>query len=124
MINAKSGTTGLCAEIAGADFLFASGFEILARNVRLGALELDIVAQHGSLVVVAEVRTRGPGAFERPFESISLRKRRRLQQAVDRLWRDRLCRMDTVDRVRIDAIAVDFRAGQTSVEHARGIQPP
>jgi Holliday junction resolvase-like predicted endonuclease len=32
-----------------ADFLFASGFDILARNLKLGALELDIVARSGDL---------------------------------------------------------------------------
>jgi putative endonuclease len=110
------------AEIAGADFLFASGYEILGRNVRLGPLEIDIVARRGSLVVAAEVRTRGPGAFERPFESISRGKRRNLRQAVERLWRTRLERMADVDRVRIDAIAVDFRRGQTAVECAQGIE--
>lgn len=113
---------GSCAEIAGADFLFASGYEILERNLHLGRLELDVVARRGPLVVVAEVRTRGPGSFERPFESISRSKRRRLRHAMERLWRTRLARMTDVDRVRVDAIAVDFRGGVTSVECAEGIE--
>ncbi|MGA2449707.1 MAG: YraN family protein [Polyangiaceae bacterium] len=116
-------TSWRSAELAAADYLFASGFEVLGRNVRLGPLELDIVARAGKLVVVAEVRTRGPGAFERPFESISWRKRRSLRRAIGRLWESQLARLDDVDRVRLDAIAVHFQQGKTYVESAQGIAP-
>jgi putative endonuclease len=114
-------TSWRSAEIAAADYLFASGFEILGRNVRLGPLELDVVARAGGLVVAAEVRTRGPGAFERPFESISVRKRRCLRRALSRLWTAKLARLRDVERVRMDAIAVHFQDGKTIVESAHGI---
>jgi putative endonuclease len=67
--------------------LFARGFSVLARNLRLGVLEIDIVARSGSLVVVVEVRTRGQGSFVGAFESVTPTKRANLTRAVARLWR-------------------------------------
>ncbi len=111
---------GRRAEIAVADLLFARGFRILARNLRLGALELDVVAQRGPLVVVVEVRTRGEGAFTRAFESIGRAKRRHLAHAVERLWRRRLASARDVERIRIDAAAVTFVGGTTRIEYVEG----
>lgn len=103
-----------------ADFLFARGFQILGRNVRLGPLELDIVARHDGLVVATEVRTRGPGALVRAFESVTRTKRLRLLRAVRRLWREQLSKMSGVQRVRIDVAAVTFVGTTTQVEYVEG----
>jgi len=115
---------GRRAELAVADYLVASGFVLLARNVRVGKLELDLVARSGPLVVVVEVRTRGPGAFERPFESIGPDKRRRIVRAVERLWERRLKAMKDVMRVRIDVAAVTFEGQKTRVEYVTGAIVP
>ena len=97
-----------------------SGYRVLARNLRLGALELDIVAQRGDVVAIVEVRTRGPGALQGPFESVTATKRARLRRAVRRLWKERLAAMRDVKRVRIDVAAVVFEGGETRVEYAEG----
>ena len=110
-------TLGRRAELAAVDYLIAQGFGILARNLRVGALEIDIVARRGPLVVAVEVRTRGPGAYERALESIGPAKQARLLAAVDRLWSSRLAKMPDVDRVRIDVAAVRFEHGRTLVEY-------
>jgi putative endonuclease len=88
--------------------------------MRFGALELDVVARQGPLVVVVEVRTRGRGAYERALESIGPVKRARIVAAVERLWRQRLAAMPDVERVRIDVAAVAFEQGQTRVEYVEG----
>lgn len=111
---------GRRAELAVADYLIAQGFAILARNLRLGPLELDLVARCRDLVVVVEVRTRASTSFEGPFASIGTAKRRRLVRGVERLWRERLAAMPSVERVRIDAAAVTFDRGQTQVEYIKG----
>jgi putative endonuclease len=111
---------GRRAELAAADYLVALGFVILERNARLGPLELDLVARRQSLVVVTEVRTRSDRSFERAFESISPAKRARVVRAVDRLWRDRLAADPSIERIRIDAAAVTFDRGQTSIEYIEG----
>ncbi|MGD0676193.1 MAG: YraN family protein [Polyangiaceae bacterium] len=107
--------------MAVADFLFARGFQIFARNLRLGALELDVVARRGKLVVIVEVRTRGERSLERAFESVGRVKRQRLVRAAGRLWRSRLAWNSEIDRVRIDVAAVSFSRGQTKVEYAEGV---
>jgi putative endonuclease len=116
----KRAEIGRRAELAVVDYLVVRGFSILGRNVRLGPLELDIVARQGSLVAVVEVRTRGPTALESAFESIGPTKRARLRKAVERLWRETLEAMKDVERVRIDAAAVTFEGGVTSVEYVEG----
>lgn len=111
---------GQRAELAVVDYLVVRGFSILARNLRLGALELDVVARQGPLVAVVEVRTRGKTSYERPFESLGPTKRARLRRAVERLWREKLEAMKEVERVRIDVAAVTFEGGVTSVEYVEG----
>jgi putative endonuclease len=94
------------AEEAAAARLRANGFRILWQNLRIGALELDLVAKKGDLVVVVEVRARGPGSFEKPLASISRTKRRTLLRGVRALWKGRIAKMPEVKRMRIDVAAV------------------
>lgn len=112
---------GQHAEIAVSDYLFASGFSVLARNVRVGHLELDVVARKGPLVVVVEVRARRRGALVGPFASIGRTKRARLVRAVRGLWARELARAPGVRRLRIDAAAVTVEGGRTRIEYAEGI---
>jgi putative endonuclease len=111
---------GRRAEAAVADFLFANGYSVLARNVRLGALELDIVARKGPLAVIVEVRTRGPGAWLGALESVTWTKRTRLRRATARLWRTRLRAIRAIERVRIDVAAVTFVGSETRIEYVPG----
>jgi putative endonuclease len=111
---------GRNAEEAASAHLIAQGWTILARNMRLGALELDIVARKGPLVAIVEVRTRGPSSFAGAFASVTGVKRARLLRATDRLWRFRLRGMAGVERVRIDVCAVSFGPEGARVEHHAG----
>lgn len=76
------------------------------------------MAQKDQVVAIVEVRTRGSGALQGPFESVTASKRARLRRAVQRLWRERLAAMKDVRRVRIDVAAVTFEGGRTRVEYA------
>jgi len=113
---------GQRAELAVADFLFVLGFDVVARNLRLGRLELDVIARRDTLLVLTEVRTRGPGSYIGPFGSVTRTKRARLIKAAQRLWRARTEYgwMRGVGRVRIDVAAVSFNGRETSVEYAPG----
>ncbi len=108
------------AEDAVVDFLTTRGFEILGRNVRLGALEIDVVARKGPLAAIVEVRMRGAGAYVGPFASIDANKRATLLRAADRLWREKLSKMEGLDRVRMDVAAVTFDGDETRVEYVEG----
>ena len=46
------------------------GFEIVARNVRVGRLELDVIARRGRLIVFCEVRSRSSDRLMTPAQSI------------------------------------------------------
>ncbi|PKB71715.1 MAG: hypothetical protein BZY87_04015 [SAR202 cluster bacterium Io17-Chloro-G6] len=59
-------------------FLKEKGYEIVATNYRCKYGEVDIVAMDGEELVFAEVRTRRPGNFGTPEESVSKHKLRRL----------------------------------------------
>jgi putative endonuclease len=112
---------GRGAEDLAAARLVDDGFRILWRNVRIGPLEVDLVAKKDDLVIIVEVRSRGPGAFEGPLASITWSKRRMLLRAARGLWRGRLKKMPEVHRVRIDVIALaTAKDGATSVEWIRG----
>ncbi len=107
-------------ELAVSD-LEAAGFRVLWRNVRIGALELDVVAKKDDLVVIVEVRARAAGSLEGPLASISRTKRRALLSASRGLWRGRLAKMPDVARVRIDVAAVTYdEKGAATLEWVRG----
>jgi putative endonuclease len=98
------------------------GVAILATNVRVGRLELDIVAKDGDTVIVVEVRTRGATAWQTGLESIARTKAKRVRTAGERLWRQRFLRDPTVNRMRFDVAVVTFDdAGAPSIEYARGV---
>lgn len=105
------------AERAVAQYLRAHGFRIVARNLRLGALEIDLVAQREHLVVVVEVRTRGPGAWTRPMGSLGAAKRTRIRRAGERLWRKQLRRDRGVRCLRFDAAGVHFGSRGPEIDY-------
>jgi putative endonuclease len=111
---------GARAEAAVADYVELHGFSVLTTNLRLGPLELDLVARKGGLVVIVEVRARGRGAYESALASVSVTKRRHLLRATERLWRARLVHDRSVERVRIDVAAVTFDDGVATVEYIPG----
>lgn len=111
---------GKAAEQAVARWLVERGFQIVALNLRIGQYELDVVARLRELVVVVEVRTRGSGAWTRPFGSVGRAKRERVRRAGERLWQRRYRHDSSVERMRFDAAAVHFDAhGRAHVEYAR-----
>jgi putative endonuclease len=108
---------GSRAEEAVADYLVARGFDVIARNVRFGALEIDLVARKGDLAVAVEVRTRGPGSFVGALGSVDETKRKRIVRACERLWQRTLSKVDGIARMRIDVAAVHFDGATTRVDY-------
>ena len=108
---------GARAEAVVARFLETQGYEIVATNLRLGHLELDVVARAGGTIAVVEVRTRGPGAWTSSFGSIDYKKRQRVRRAGERLWQRRYRHDPSAARLRFDAAAVSFEAGEPRVEY-------
>jgi putative endonuclease len=108
-------------EEAVARYLERRGLTVLGRNVRLGYLEVDLVALDGRTVAVVEVRYRGERSWTTAFGSINQQKRRRLRRAGWRLWRRYFRRDPRVDHLRFDAATVVIESGGAlRVEYAPG----
>lgn len=101
-----------------AQFLTERGFQIVATNLRLSYLELDVVARCGELVVVVEVRSRGRGAWTSGFGSLDGLKRYRIRLAGQRLWQRRYRHDLSVNRLRFDAASVVFGPNGVEIEYA------
>jgi len=76
-------------EARAADYLAAQGYRIVARNVRAGGVELDLVVRRGRTVVFVEVKTRRSHRFGAPELAIDARKRRRLVRGAYAWLRER-----------------------------------
>jgi len=108
--------------VAVASDLERRGLAIVATNLRVGRLELDVVAKDGDTIVVVEVRTRGPTAWQTGMESIARVKAKRVRAAGEKLWRQRFLRDPTVNRMRFDVAVVTFDPnGIPTIEYARGV---
>jgi putative endonuclease len=105
------------AERAVAEHLTRAGWQIVACNLRVGALELDVVARRGALIAVVEVRTRAATSFTRGLGSIDAKKRLRIRRAGERLWQRRYRNDASVERMRFDAASVRWEGARTIVEY-------
>ncbi len=122
--------TGDAGEELATAHLRALGWTILARNLRLGRAELDIVALDPgpprSLVAV-EVRRRGRRDYGLPEETLGWRKRLALRRAVGSLIAEATLpdgRALPPLPVRIDLVAIDpAPGGGLAMRHHRGIRP-
>ena len=93
------------------------GFQIVATNLRLQYLELDVVARLGALVVVVEVRSRSQASWTSGFGSIDGRKRYRIRLAGQRLWARRYRNDPSVKHLRFDAASVSFGPDGPRIEY-------
>ena len=111
-----------------AEALVAAGWQILGRRVRVGRLELDLVAVDPgppAMLVIAEVRWRRSRAFGLPEETVDGRKLANLRRAATLLVSGRrLPGGATVPALplRLDVIAVEPGAGnRVRARHHRGV---
>jgi putative endonuclease len=95
--------TGKLAEDLVARWLGERGFAIVGRNVRVGRLEVDLVARRPGLLVVCEVRARR-GSLVDPAETFDAAKRARTRRAALEVW----SRHGRGCALRLDAAAVTF----------------
>src|SRR2546423_14802014 len=55
------------------------GYRVLARNVRAGGVELDLIVRRGRRVVFCEVKLKEGPRYGDPLEAVDARKRERLR---------------------------------------------
>jgi putative endonuclease len=94
---------GAEAERAAAELLSAAGYQIVERNFRCKAGELDIIARDGDVLVFVEVRSRSDDDHGHAVEMIGPAKQRR----VVRVARHYLAiAAPRFERCRFDVVAI------------------
>jgi putative endonuclease len=58
------------------------GYRVLARNVRAGGVELDLIVRRGRRLVFCEVKLKQGPRYGDPLEAIDRRKRLRLRRGA------------------------------------------
>jgi putative endonuclease len=76
----RSAVLGREGEDQAAAWYVARGYEVVARNWRVPAGEIDLVARRGRLVVIAEVKARSSDRFGMPVEAVVAAKQARLRR--------------------------------------------
>lgn len=95
------------------------GYEVLDRNWRCEAGELDVVAARGDTLVFCEVKTRRSTRFGGPAEAVTRAKAARLRRLAVAWLRAHGHRSP---RIRVDVLAVQLpRSGPPTVEHLEGV---
>jgi putative endonuclease len=126
------GAIGAAAEQTAADHLQELGWVVLARNVRVGEQEIDIVAlERGPprTLVIVEVRSRSGPNFGAAVESVDARKVARLYGAAMRLRRNGHAALADGTlwlpwRVDLLTLRREGRGGWHIEDHLRGLAPP
>ncbi len=105
--------------------LAKAGFEVLARNVRIGRLgEIDIIARRDGVVHVIEVKTRTSAAFGEPELAVDGRK----QRVMWRVWEGALKKcgqewgVGADVEVQFDVAAVMIGADRAELKWYRNIE--
>ena len=116
MTKAKD-AVGTYGERVAADYLVAQGMQLIDRNWRCSAGEIDIVLRDGEAIVFAEVKTRRSTGFGTPVEAVTYAKQARLRRLAA-IW---LAQGDErATEIRFDIVAVlPQRAGAARIEHVR-----
>jgi putative endonuclease len=95
-------TLGDHYENAAAELLERAGLQLLQRNYRCKAGEIDIVARDGDTLVFVEVRARRSSRFGGAAATIDVRKQRRVRTAAlhflqrRRQSNSQACRFDVI----------------------------
>jgi putative endonuclease len=104
---------GRAGEALAIAYLELAGCRVIARNLRLGGVEVDALAIDGPSQVVVEVKYRGRSDYGGAAAAVDAAKRVRLVRAA------RALQLAGTRRVRIDVVAVDLSPEGATVRHIR-----
>ena len=98
-------------------YLRGRGYEILARNHRVGGVEVDLLAVREDTLCLVEVKTRTSEDHGSPEEFVDTRKQRRLIRA-GRLLMERKAHRHRL--LRFDVVSVLLKGNKSRVRHIEG----
>jgi putative endonuclease len=108
---------GRRAESLVAKLLENKGYQIVGRNVRVGRLEIDIIARRETVVVFCEVRARTNDRWISPAHTIDRQKIGRLRRAAGRWLAETKL---GIREVRFDAASVVFDTAEGRIDYFEG----
>ena len=95
---------GIWGEQYATNYLREKGYEIIARNWRIGHRDIDIIARSpdNTTVVFVEVKTRTNDVITKPEDAVNLKKIRNIGLAANAYVKQ----MNVVDLIRFDIITI------------------
>jgi Holliday junction resolvase-like predicted endonuclease len=113
---------GYAAERVACDFYIASGYDIVASNLRIRSYEIDILARKHLSLVVVEVRARHPKSIESAFSSVKRKKLSNLYKATHLIW-ERFCKSESFESIKLVVASVNLWTCPVTVEVSNAIIP-
>jgi putative endonuclease len=108
---------GRAAEAAAATYLVRDGWTLLARNVRVGRGELDLIVRRGGVLAFVEVKARRSALCGAPEDAVDRRKRRQVARLAELWLAARPGALRGVSEVRFDVVAVDATVRPPQIRH-------
>ena len=112
--------TGIKGEKLAVEYLVSKNYIILEKNWRSGHKEIDIIAQKGNLLVIAEVKTRRRILNEMPYEAVTEKKQQLLIEATEAYVNEK----DVDFEIRYDIISIFLNSNKTQIEHIKNAFTP
>jgi len=110
---------GRWGEEAAAEYLQASGYTIIARNVRTPHGEIDIVARRDEIAIFVEVKTRTSRAFGYPEDSVTPRKQAHMLSAAEHYLQEH---PESEENWQFDVVAIERRPdGKAEIVHFENV---
>jgi len=94
-------------------FLAKKGYKIVARNWKMNANEIDIVAEDENFMVFVEVKTRSENYLEHPNSAIAASKQKSIIKTADQYIR----RYNIDKESRFDVITIIKCNGKFEIDH-------
>lgn len=107
-------STGSKGEEAAAGYLKGLGYEILERNFRCRAGEIDIIADDKGTIVFAEVKTRTTLVYGLPCEAVTQTKKEHIRRVAR--YYVLMKNLENKD-LRMDVIEIIIKEGTSYIRH-------
>lgn len=105
---------GQLGEDAAAEHYERLGFEVVERNYRCAAGELDLILTDGKVLVFCEVKTRRTAYWGEPSEAVGYKKQQRIRRlAAAWLSEKGGCRLP----IRFDVVSIVAADSGLKIEH-------
>jgi putative endonuclease len=108
--------SGRQAEDAVVNHMRGRGLTIVGRNIRVGRLEIDIVARNTTTLIVCEVRSRGAGGIH-PAWMFTRKKQEHVRRAALLYWSKHAPKL----ALRLDAAAVTLSSFGPRIQYFENV---